>query len=169
MNRDDLPPPEPPAEVPPAHSGFMARFRNYFLTGLIVAGPIANTFYLTWWFVTWVDGLVEFPSPGMWSIVLISQAPSVEIANKLPGQEEHISVFLPCAPNPTTGFFFYVPRSKIIEVEMSAEDAATLIMSAGVVQPGSDQQKKIAALAGMANAARVASTAALQPQPAKVD
>jgi hypothetical protein len=45
MNRDDLPPPEPPAEAPPeAHSGFMARFRNYFLTGLIVAGPIAITF-----------------------------------------------------------------------------------------------------------------------------
>jgi hypothetical protein len=99
----------------------------------------------------------------MWSIVLISQAPSVEIANSLPGQEEHISVFLPCAPNPTTGFFFYVPKSKIIEVEMSAEDAATLIMSAGVVQPGSDPQKKIAALAGMANAARVANSASLQP------
>src|SRR5882672_1811592 len=244
MNRDDLP--LPPAAVPPdAHSGFMARFRNYFLTGLIVAGPIAITFYLTWPFVpiayrpetylpfglpgsglivgvvaltllgfltanligrTLVDlgerllgrmpvvraiyrglkqvfetlfsgsgssfrrvGLVEFPSPGMWSIVLISQAPSVEIANKLPGQEEHISVFLPCAPNPTTGFFFYVPRSKIVEVEMSAEDAATLIMSCGVVQPGSDPQKKVAALAGMANAARVANSSVLQPAPAKVD
>ena len=104
-------------------------------------------------------GLVEFPSPGMWSIVLISQSPSVEIANSLPGQEEHISVFLPCAPNPTTGFFFYVPKSKIIEIDMSAEDAATLIMSAGVVQPGSDPQKQIAALAEMANAARVANTA----------
>ena len=50
-------------------------------------------------------------------------------------------MFLPCAPNPTTGFFFYVRKSEIIEVEMSAEDAATLIMSAGVVQPGSDPQK----------------------------
>src|ERR1700694_2274461 len=256
MNRDDLPPTVPPAVVPPdAHSGFMARFRNYFLTGLVVAGPIAITFYLTWWFVNWVDslvrpfvpiayrpetylpfglpgsglivavialtllgfltanligrtlvdlgerilgripavraiyrglkqvfetlfsggssfrrvGLVEFPSPGMWSIVLISQSPSVEIANSLPGQEEHISVFLPCSPDPTTGFFFYVPKSKIIEVEMSAEDAATLIMSAGVVQPGSDPQKKIAALAGMANAARVANAASLQPEPAKVE
>ena len=58
-------------------------------------------------------------SPGMWSIVLISQSPSVDIASKLAGQEEHISVFLPCAPNPTTGFFFYVPKSKIIEVDMS--------------------------------------------------
>jgi uncharacterized membrane protein len=105
----------------------------------------------------------------MWSIVLISQSPSVEVANSLPGQEEHISVFLPCAPNPTTGFFFYVPKSRIIEVEMSTEDAATLIMSCGVVQPGSDPQKKIAALAGMANAARVAKSASLQPETAKAE
>src|ERR1700712_4239955 len=258
MNRNDLPPlMPPPGELPPdVPRGFMARFRNYFLTGLIVAGPVAITFYLTWWFVTWVDaivrplvpeayrpeqylpygipgsglivafvaltllgfltanligrslvdlgenllgrmpvvravyrglkqvfetlfsgtgssfrkvGLVEFPSPGMWSLVLISQPPSVEISNSLPGQEEHISVFLPCAPNPTTGFFFYVPKSKIIEVEMSAEDAATLIMSCGVVQPGSDGQKKLAALAGMAHAAQVANSASLQPEAAKVD
>jgi uncharacterized membrane protein len=61
-------------------------------------------------------GLVEFPSPGMWSIVLISQPPNADVSSRLPGKEEHISVFLPCAPNPTTGFFFYVPKSKIIEV-----------------------------------------------------
>jgi uncharacterized membrane protein len=250
---DDLPPAQPSQET---HHGIMARFRNYFLTGLVVAGPVAITLYLTWWFVTWVDGLVrpfvpiayrpetylpfglpgsglivvvvaltllgfltanligrtlvdlgekllgripavraiyrglkqvfetlfsgkgsslrrvglvEFPSPGMWSIVLISQAPSEDIAHSLPGQEDHISVFLPCAPNPTTGFFFYVPRSKVIEVDMSAEDAATLIMSCGVVQPGSDQQRKIAALAGMANAARIANASTLQPEPAKVE
>jgi uncharacterized membrane protein len=105
----------------------------------------------------------------MWSIVLISQSPNAEIATRFPSPEEHIAVFLPCAPNPTTGFFFYVPKSKIIEIEMSAEDAATLIMSAGVVQPGSESQKKLAALAGMANAARVATAASLQPEPAKVD
>ena len=209
MNPDDLPP-VPPAEVPPeVHSGLMARFRNYFLTGLIVAVfaltllgflaanligrtlvdlgekllgrmPVVRAIYrgLKQVFETLFSGqgssfrrvgLVEFPSPGMWSIVLISQPPSVEVANKLPGQDEHISVFLPCAPNPTTGFFFYVPKSKIIEVQMSAEDAATLIMSCGVVQPGSDGQKKIAALAEMANAARVANTAAARPEPAKVD
>ncbi len=244
MSRKDMPTkPAPGTATPDAPPGFMARIRNYFLTGLVVAGPIAITFYLTWWFVTWVDGLVrpfvpvdyrpetylpfglpgsglvvavvaltllgfltanligrklvdfgesllgrmpivraiyrglkqvfetlfsgngssfrkvglvEFPSPGMWSIVLISQQPSIEVAARLPGGEEHISVFLPCAPNPTTGFFFYLPKSKIIEIEMSAEDAATLIMSAGVVQPGSDPQRKIAALAETANAARLA-------------
>jgi uncharacterized membrane protein len=258
MNREELPPTVTPGALPPPDHppGLMARFRNYFLTGLVVAGPIAITLYLTWWFVTWVDGLVrpfvpvayrpetylpfglpgagliiavfaltmlgfltanligrklvdfgerllgrmpvvraiyrslkqvfetlfsgngssfrrvglvEFPSPGMWSIVLISQSPSADVAGSLPGKEEHISVFLPCSPNPTTGFFFYVPKSKVIEVSMSAEDAATLIMSAGVVQPGTDQQKKMAAMAGLANAARIANSAALQPQPAKVE
>src|SRR5256886_10065081 len=259
MNREELPPTASPEEPLPEahHAGLMARFRNYFLTGLIVAGPVAITLYLTWWFVNWVDsivrpfvptvyrpetylpfglpgsglivavvaltllgfltanligrtlvdlgerllgrmpvvraiyrglkqvfetlfsgqgssfrrvGLVEFPSPGRGSIVLISQSPSVEIAANLPGQAEHISVFLPCAPNPTTGFFFYVPKSKIIEVDMSTEDAATLIMSCGVVQPGSnsDPRKKAAALAGMANATRIANSP-LQVEPAKVE
>ena len=248
--------PEAKAAPEPPHHGAASRIRNYFLTGLIVAGPLAITIWLVWSIVTWVDdlvrpfipiayrpetylpikvpgfgliiaflalttlgfltanlvgrklvefgetflervpivrplyrglkqvfetlfsgngssfrrvGLVEFPSPGMWSIVLISQAPSAELAASLPGDEEQISVFLPCAPNPTTGFFFYVPRSKILEIEMSAEDAATLIMSCGVVQPGSDPQKKIAALAATANAARVANAATLAPSPAKVE
>src|ERR1700760_4134783 len=257
MNREETPPNAAPGELPPDHPpGLMARFGNYFLTGLIVAGPIAITLYLTWWFVTWVDGLVrpfvpvayraetylpfglpgsglivavfaltllgfltanligrtlvdlgdrllgripavraiyrglkqvfetlfsgkgssfrrvglvEFPSPGMWSIVLISQEPSLDVSRSLPGQEDHISVFLPCAPNPTTGFFFYVPKSKVVEVDMSTEDAATLIMSCGVVQPGSADQKKVAVLAAMANAAKVANDPTLQPEPAKVE
>ena len=47
-------------DLPPdAPRGLMARFRNYFLTGLVVAGPVAITLYLTWWFVNWVDNLVR--------------------------------------------------------------------------------------------------------------
>ena len=116
------------------------------------------------WLVALVVGMFVLPP----LLGLHPQTPSVEVAAKLP-VEEHISVFLPCAPNPTTGFFFYVPKSKIIEIEMSAEDAATLIMSAGVVQPGSDPQRKIAALAETANAARVANTAALNAATAKAE
>ena len=80
MNRDDLPPIVPPAEVcrRTPRAGFMARFRNYFLTGLIVAGPIAITFYLTWWFVTWVDGLVR-------PFVPIAYRPETYLPFGLPG------------------------------------------------------------------------------------
>src|SRR5207302_11107711 len=45
-------------------------------------------------------GLVEFPAPGMWSLVFLSQPPSLDIAARLP-ETEHISAFMPCTPNPT--------------------------------------------------------------------
>ena len=177
------------APVKPA-PGLVSRIRTYFLTGLIVAGPVAVTLWLIWWFVTWVDnlvrpfipvvyrpetylpvnipglgliivfialtllgfltanligrklvdfgesllsrmpivrpiyrtakqifetlfsksdssfrrvGLVEFPSPGMWSLVFMTQSPSAEISDRLPATE-HVSAFMPCTPNPTTGF-----------------------------------------------------------------
>jgi uncharacterized membrane protein len=100
---------------------------------------------------------VEFPSPGMWSLVFLSQPASPDIAARLP-QTEHVAAFMPCTPNPTTGFFFYVPRRDLIDLDITVEQAMTLLMSAGMVQPGSsgDQQKKLAALA---EAARVAHTA----------
>jgi uncharacterized membrane protein len=98
-------------------------------------------------------GLVEFPAPGMWSLVFLSQPASGEIASRLPAQE-HISVFMPCTPNPTTGFFFYVPRRDVIDLDITAEAAATLLISAGMIQPNGDQQKKLSALAEIARAAR---------------
>src|SRR6201992_1236293 len=60
MSAENTPTPPEPA-TPPAETqtGVMGRLRNYFLTGLVVAGPVAITLYLTWWFVTWVDGLVR--------------------------------------------------------------------------------------------------------------
>ena len=55
-------------------------------------------------------GLVEFPVKGTWSLVFISTpaAPSWWSRFRPPG--EYLGVFLPCTPNPTTGFFFYLPR-----------------------------------------------------------
>ncbi len=61
-----------------------------------------------------------------------------------------VSVFMPCTPNPTTGFFFYIAADDVIELPISADEAAKLIMSAGLIQP--DGQ---AALAAMAEAARL--------------
>ncbi len=95
-------------------------------------------------------GLVEFPVKGSWSIVFVSSAPGEVIAGALPGQAPMISVFMPCTPNPTTGFFFYIPADQVIDLQISADDAAKLIMSAGLIQPEGQ-----AALAAMAEAAKL--------------
>src|SRR5262245_4099422 len=103
-------------------------------------------------------GLVEFPSPGMWSLVFLSNPASAEIASRLP-DTEHVAAFMPCTPNPTTGFFFYVARRDVIDLDITVEAAMTLLMSAGMVQPG-DQQRKLAELADAARAAQVNRTVA---------
>jgi uncharacterized membrane protein len=100
--------------------------------------------------------LVEFPAKGMWSLVFISQSPPVGIADRLPERDsDYVSVFLPCTPNPTTGFFFYVQRKELIDVDISVENAMTVLISAGMVQP-EETQKKFAAMAATARAAQVA-------------
>jgi uncharacterized membrane protein len=214
-NSQDLPPDMIAVEQQP--TGFGGRIRNYFLTGLVVAGPLAVTAWLIWSFVTWVDdlvrpltflgfltanlvgrtllqigenlldrmpvvrpiyktvkqiftmlfsksgtsfrkvGLVEFPAPGMWSLVFLSQPPSADIASRLPEGDDQISVFMPCTPNPTTGFFFYLPRRMIVEIDIPVEAAATLLMSAGMIQPGGNaDQQKLSALAATARSAQLA-------------
>ena len=220
-------------------AGPAARLRNYFLTGLIVAGPLLVTAWLTWSFINWVDnlvrplippmyrpetylpwpipgtglvvafvaltllgfltanligrtlvawgesllnrmpivrpiyktmkqifealfskegssfrkvGLVEFPAPEMWSLVFLSNPPGGDVAAKLQG--EHVSVFMPCTPNPTTGFFFFVKRKDVIELDITVENAMTLLISAGMVQPETGEDKKFATLAANARAAQ---------------
>lgn len=68
----------------------------------------------------------------------------------LPGDKPMVSVFMPCTPNPTTGFFFYIAAEDVIELPISADEAAKLIMSAGMIQP-----EGLAPLAAMAEAARL--------------
>ena len=100
--------------------------------------------------------LVEFPAPGMWSLVFLSQPPSGDLAEQLPARRHYVSAFMPCTPNPTTGFFFYVQRKDLIELDISVENAMTLLISAGMVQPDKDNQKKLAALATSARAVQAA-------------
>jgi uncharacterized membrane protein len=208
---------------PPQRVSRFGGLHHYFLTGLIVTGPVAITLYLIWTFIQWVDGwvkpfiparylpetylpfqipgfglivavigltligfftanlvgrtlvrfgenllnrtpvvrsiykalkqvfstvlsqsgtsfrkvgLVEFPA-GAWSIVFISSEPSPVIEQNLPGgaSEAWVSVFMPCAPNPTTGFFFLLPKAKVIELSISIEQATKLVISAGLIQP----------------------------------
>jgi uncharacterized membrane protein len=236
---DDMP---AVAVAAPSQTSIAGRIRNYFLTGLVVAGPLAVTAWLIWSFINWVDdfvrpiipplyrpetylpwpipgtglviaivaltllgfltanlvgrslvelgesmlnrmpivrpiyktmkqifetlfsktgssfrqvALVEFPAPGMWSLVFLSQPPSGDLVEKLP-PGEHVSAFLPCTPNPTTGFFFFVLRKDLVVLDISVENAMTLLISAGMVQPDSGEgaQKNLAALAATARAAQ---------------
>jgi uncharacterized membrane protein len=93
-------------------------------------------------------GLVEYPAKGQWSIVFISSEPPKAIADALP-DDPMISVFLPCTPNPTTGFYFFVPVKDIIELPMTPNEAAQLVMSAGLIQP-----QRVTSLKPIAEAAR---------------
>jgi uncharacterized membrane protein len=85
--------------------------------------------------------LIEYPRKGIWAIGFVSTTAKGEIAAKAPLNEPFLSVFLPTTPNPTSGFLLYVPRSDVIELEMSVEDAAKLIISAGLVYPGAKEAK----------------------------
>jgi len=227
----------PPEAAHGRHHSLGAGLKTWFLTGLIVAGPLAVTGWIVWWFITLVDGwvkplvpswmwpdtylpvslpgvgvvvaflgltllgfltaniagrsllrlgekildrmpvvrgiyksvkqifetvfsqsgtgfrrvgLVQFPNPGMWSIVFISSPPSSCVAEHLPASA-HISVFLPCTPNPTTGFYFYLPADEVVEVPLTPDEAAKLVMSAGLIQP--DVQGRLNAMAAKAKTA----------------
>jgi uncharacterized membrane protein len=79
--------------------------------------------------------LVQYPRKGIWAIAFISSTAKGEIASGIPIDDEKVSVFLPTTPNPTSGFLLFLPRSEVHELEMSVEDAAKLIISAGLVYP----------------------------------
>lgn len=81
--------------------------------------------------------LVEYPRKGIWAIAFISTTAKGEIQAKAPDDEQMMSVFLPTTPNPTSGFLLFVPKTDVRELDMSVEDAAKLVISAGLVYPGS--------------------------------
>lgn len=80
--------------------------------------------------------LVEYPRKGMWGVGFVSTAARGEIAEKIPVEDEILTVFLATTPNPTSGFLLYVPRRDVIMLDrIGVEDAAKLIISAGLVYP----------------------------------
>jgi uncharacterized membrane protein len=212
-------------------SHFLARLRGYFLTGLIVVGPIAITIYVVWWFINLVDnwvkplipqdylpetylpfnvpgvglivgilglmfigalmanlfgrtlfaygeilldrmpvvrgvyrllkqifqsifadtghsfkkvGLIEFPRQGVFAIAFISGETPNEVKSKAGNGDEIITVFMPNAPNPTTGFVMFMPAKDVQILDLTVEDGVKLILSAGLVSP--DKERTIAEL-----------------------
>jgi len=79
--------------------------------------------------------LIEYPRKGIWAVAFISTTSKGEIQEKIPKDEQMISVFLPTTPNPTSGFLLFLPQSDLIELDMSVGDAMKLVISAGLVYP----------------------------------
>jgi uncharacterized membrane protein len=226
-------------EAAPEHLHAGARLRNYFLTGLVVVGPVTITLYIAWYFINIVDAwvkpyiprdynpdtylpfpipgvgllfaivgltligalaanllgrslisagemmlsrtpivrnvyrglkqifesvvtasahhqsfqkvaLMEFPSKGIWSIVFVTGEAAQEISAELHA-EGLISVFMPTGMLPPSGFVCFVPRGSVLPIKMSVEDAAKIIISAGMVNPETQ-----ATLKNMAQSSKVA-------------
>ena len=86
--------------------------------------------------------VVEYPRRGIWALAFVATETKGEVAHRIeerenPGDDHqgYMSIFLPTTPNPTSGFLLFVPRNDIIMLNMSVEDAAKLVVSAGLVTP----------------------------------
>ncbi len=79
--------------------------------------------------------LVEYPRKGIWAIAFISINAKGEIDSKLNDGEPFVTVFLPTTPNPTSGFLLFLPKRDVMPLDMTVEDAAKLVISAGLVYP----------------------------------
>ncbi|MBF0431911.1 MAG: DUF502 domain-containing protein [Fibrobacteria bacterium] len=80
--------------------------------------------------------LVEYPRKGLYSIAFITAETKGAVGEAV--DEECWSVFLPTTPNPTSGFLLFVPKKDTIVLDITIDQAAKLIMSAGVI---SENQK----------------------------
>ena len=79
--------------------------------------------------------MIEYPRKGIWAIGFISTTAKGEIAERNSSEGPMVSVFVPTTPNPTSGFLLFFPKADIVELDMSIEDAAKLVISAGLVYP----------------------------------
>lgn len=77
--------------------------------------------------------LVQYPRAGVWTIAFQTGTPGGEVAEHL--GSDFVSVYVPTTPNPTSGFFLMLPRSEIIELHMSVDEALTYVISMGSVAP----------------------------------
>jgi uncharacterized membrane protein len=80
--------------------------------------------------------LVEFPHAGSHTVAFLTNKVDGEIAKQL--GETQVSVYVPTTPNPTSGYMLILPKSKVIELEMSVDQALKYIVSMGVAAPPPD-------------------------------
>ena len=77
--------------------------------------------------------LIEYPKKGTWCIGFVTAPIKGEVLAKL--GEGMIGVFVPTTPNPTSGFYMFAPKAELIDLGMSVEEGAKMIVSVGMVVP----------------------------------
>ena len=77
--------------------------------------------------------LIQYPHHGSWTIAFLTGQPGGDLVNHLDG--DHVSVYVPTTPNPTSGFFLMMPASETVELDMTVDEALKYIISMGVVAP----------------------------------
>ncbi|MEM7189803.1 MAG: DUF502 domain-containing protein [Pseudomonadota bacterium] len=87
--------------------------------------------------------LVEYPRRDIWAIAFVSTDTKGEIPGAA-GEDKMVSVFLPTTPNPTSGFLLFVPERDIVPLDMTVEEAAKLVISAGLVTPPTKEERAAA-------------------------
>src|SRR6056297_3061066 len=87
--------------------------------------------------------LIQYPRKDIWAIGFISSDTKGEVNAKAHTASDMVSVFVPTTPNPTSGFLLFFPREDVIELDMTIEDAAKLVISAGLVYPGQKTPEEI--------------------------
>jgi uncharacterized membrane protein len=99
--------------------------------------------------------VMEFPSPGIYALVFITGQAASPISVVAP-DEDLIAVFMPTHLMPPSGFTVFVPRRRVTAIDMTIEDAAKIILSAGMVTP--DTQARLKKLAEAAQHSRPRTT-----------
>lgn len=82
--------------------------------------------------------LVEFPRKGAWTIAFVTGQTEGELRRVL-ADTDMINIYVPTAPNPTSGYMLFVPRKDLIYLEMSVEEAIKMVVSTGIITPPDPQ------------------------------
>jgi uncharacterized membrane protein len=84
--------------------------------------------------------LIPYPHADSYTIAFLTGVPGGDVANHLVG--DYVSVYVPTTPNPTSGFFLMLERSRVVELDMSVDEALKYIVSMGVVAPPAGPQSQ---------------------------
>lgn len=106
--------------------------------------------------------LFEYPSPGQWTLGFVTGGAPAALSDRV---QDGLTIFLPTAPNPVTGFLIIVPRARTVRLPVTVEDGFTYILSAGAVPPGGAAPSLSAAAMRSATTTAARAAAAAPPPP----